>query len=585
MHRYSITTFSVSSILTISLASILACGSSSSDPETPEPAFAEKLSNFSNTEQGLFFAVEVDTNRYELMLVNPTTGALTQISDELSINRGLQPYKISPNGSLVAYRADRDFDGIDELYVNSIAGNSEQLLTDELPQATPASFTQGGSQLVQRTNWEWSVNSEKIIFHSDIDNDDIFEIQIIDADGSDLTLLSADLSTQCFDSCWKLSANGEQLAFISEVVGAADEVSQNLYMVNLDGSGLTQVNQDLSDNSRISQWQWTDDSSAIVYISQNIGSPAQLYSASNDGITRTIYSQAGQETGVSKFALNSTQEQIVYSEDSNLAGTDTLFIIDRENLEKTELIDRFNVTNPTIINWAWSPMDQRIAYMADQETQGVFELFTVQPDGFFHRKINDNYLASGQLQENWQWANSGEHLLYSADIETSTAFDELYINANDGSNNVKANPNLQEGSQLIFNDYAWGLNDSRVIYAVENSNQQISALYSVETAGTNNTRLNEALANGDYLLSNYQFSSDSQSILFRQFRNSDQTIILNLSTLDGLSSQEISSIGEVDYYAWSNDNSRIIYQVKLSEDSSEQLFSKLPDGTSAVRLY
>jgi len=568
------------------LSGILSCGSSSSSPEEPEPPFAQKLSNFLITTKGVFFAVEVDSGRYELFCVDPFSAERHEISDEFSATRGLKRMAISPDTSRVAYRADKDFDGVDELYVNSLSGDAEVQVVSELPTTTPTGLTSGSSQLVSRINWQWSPDSTRIIYHSDFDNDGVFEIQSVLADGTGHAVVSGDISTQCSDeSCWKVSPDGAYITFLSKTDNQNGAVGQNIYVANLEGENLTRLNQQLTNDSRIQTWLWNNDSNLVYYISQNVGTPSALYSVTPDAITRTLISQSGTSHGIYEFAFTAASNLIVFREDTNVADLPSLFIIGEDGLNRTELVDRFTVSNPEVTSWEWSPAAQRIAYVADQETEGTFELFTVETDGEWHRKLNNNLLPSGGLQSNWQWSDNGASIVYFADIETRDPFDELFVSDDDGSNIENVGLQLQADAAISLADMAWVADNSRVIYQVENNNQEIQAIYSVLSNGTNPQLLTGTLEAGDFIYSGFKISTDTNQILYRQFQQNGNYTRLNLSEVDGSVNRDLVTVGQVEYFNWTSDGSRVLYQIKLPGEISEQFYSILPNSSGRLKLY
>ena len=417
----------------------MGCGSSSSTPIEPPPPFTEQISNVIIGPGRVVFAVEVADNRFELFSVDPTSASRTGLNDSFSPATDLRPVDVSPNGALVAYRADKDDNGIDELYVNSINGENEVLISNEMPVTALVGNTQ-----IPVNNWQWTNDSARIIFRSDPDDDGVFEIQTALVDGTGLATLSQDLTTRCFSTdCWKLSGNGNYLTFLVQNGDINTTATQQLYSVALDGANLDELNHTLSSNSRIHNWAFSDNSSLVGYISQDVGSPNQLYVVTPDGVTRTQISDSGIALGVTQFAFAPDSSAIAFSEDANLNGQVSLFTDLIDASDRTELIEHLDVTNPKLFSWQWSANSERVAFISDMRTQNIAELFSVEGDGEWYRKINPNLLPNGVVNDEWQWSNNGAYLSFFADIESMTAYDELYIASADASTQNKVSLALQ----------------------------------------------------------------------------------------------------------------------------------------------
>lgn len=557
----------------------LGCSSSSDSPVAPQPPFAQQVSNVKVTNTEVVFAVEVDADRFELFSVNPTSASRTGLTDSFSPSTDLRPVDISPNGALVAYRSDKDDNGIDELYVNSINGGNEVLISNEMPVTALV-----GSEQIPVNNWQWASDSTRVIFRSDPDDDGVFEIQTMLVDGSDLVTLSQDLMTQCFSTdCWKLSSNGNYLTFLVQNGDISTTATQQLYSVALDGTNLVELNHTLSSNSRIHSWAFSDDNNLVGYISQDVGSPNQLYVVTPDGVTRTLISSSGIALGVTQFAFAPDSSGIAFSEDTNLNSQLSLFTNLIDASDRTELIEHIDVTNPTLFSWQWSANSERVAFISDMRTQNIAELFSVERDGEWYRKINPNLLPNGVVNDEWQWSNNGGYLSFFADIESMTVYDELYVASADATTQNKVSLNLQSGVSIDPQTVIWLSNDSRLLYQLQNSQGLNNAIYSVLPDGTANQKVSHDLTVNMNILLPIEESSDSSQMLFRV--DEGGIISLHNASTDGSSISHLSSIDSVTWADWLTDNSRVIFVATRPGELSQKLLSVLPNGTGEVVLY
>ncbi len=560
-------------LIPLLLLFLIACGDSSSDSVSVPPSpFSEKISNIMITDSAVFFAVEVAEGRYELFGIDPVTGARNDISDVFSANTSLTPVGISPDGTRIAYRADRDNNGTDELYSNLVDGTNEIQLSSLLETST------------DRINWQWMPDSSRIIFRSDPDSDGIFEVQSILPDGSDLQMISADLSVTCdVTLCWKIADDSSVVTFKTESLNQNSQISQNLFAVSAGGSGLTQLNQTLNVDSRINGWKFAPNSLLVAYTSQNAGEVSQLYTVQADASARTLLNNNSLTVGVEYFVWAPDSSHIAFTDDSLTAGLASLYVDLPDATDRIHLIDTFEVANPVVFDWRWAPDSSRIAYTADQETQGIFELFTVQNDGQWHRTMNAPLPENGVVQNEWQWSPSSDFIAFYAEANVDQDYDELYSASADASQLSQVN--LLHDDGLFITRQHWTLDGSRLIYSTTRADGGVNAIYSVLSDGSNVTQLTNSLQDSENIKSGYLISPDSTNIIYQIDSFDASNSSLHIGSVSQSNRLNLVSLGKVLNAYWLNDSSRIIYLVKTDDNISEQMFSILADGTDKVRLY
>jgi|GEM_PF-3059699 len=568
----------------ILLAGLCACGGSSSSDDSPDPLippaeFSQKIQIIHQSDSLLLFTVETATNRFELYSFDLTSGARSAITDYFSANNGLRPFGLNFDNSLIAYRADKDNDGVDELYANLLDGSDEVLLTDAIGTATT-----DNSGTSVHYNWQWLFGSSSLIFRSDPDDDGIFEIQSIAANGSGLVEVSGDLSVKCLNEhCWKTQNQGRTITFMVESVSAMSEVSQTLYSVTSSGSALTQLNQDLNADSRILGWEFSNDDTQVVYVSQNIGSPAELYIVGGNGTNRTLLSNSGLAQGVSEFQLSPDNSRIAFSEDSSLANQLSLYSVERDGTNRRHLLDTINIANPNVIEWQWLADSERIGYRADQNTIGVMELFTVSSDGQFHRQMNPPMASDDLLYEAWLFSPDGQFVSFAGEFATERTFDELYISAADGSRRVAAELNLSDQAIIEVAQSQWTADSSRLLFPVSGE-AGLDGIYALMADGSNTYRVSETLE-GEHALSALYLSSPDSAHLIYQVITPAGDVGLQVADINGGNRTNLVDKGQVSRFVWLTDSSRILYVHQTDDELSQSLYSVLPTGLERVEIY
>jgi len=196
----------------------------------------------------------------------------------------------SADGTKIAFNSDRD--GNSEIYIMNADGTSQMRLTNNSasdanpawsPDGTKIVFTSardGNSEIyimnadgsgqtnitnnpASQTNTNWSPDGTKIVYQTGI------TIRTINIDGTNDVLISAGNNPN-----W--SPDGTKIAFNHDFGGGQ---GQEVYYINLDGTGLTQVTANAATNAVPA---WSPDSSKIVFRSVRDGNN-EIYSINSNG--------------------------------------------------------------------------------------------------------------------------------------------------------------------------------------------------------------------------------------------------------------------------------------------------------------
>ncbi len=157
----------------------------------------------------------------EIYVMNPDGSGITRVSSEQADERSPA---WSPDGTRIAIISARD--GHDQVYVMNADGSGITRLTDD-----PAGNVEPS----------WSPDGTRIVFRSNRDGNS--QIYLMNADGSALTRLTNNVDNDV-QPAW--SPDGSRIAF-TKVVQLCDDVdgcwnTTSIYVINADGSGLTQLN-------------------------------------------------------------------------------------------------------------------------------------------------------------------------------------------------------------------------------------------------------------------------------------------------------------------------------------------------------
>jgi Tol biopolymer transport system component len=181
-----------------------------------------------------------DAGNVEILTVNPDGSARTNITNHPA--RDEQP-KWSPDGTKIAFVSDRN--GNTDIYVMGADGaNPTPLTTDGAGDSAPV----------------WSPDGTKIAFNSDRNGDTGSELWVMNADGSNETLVT-DGTGWDINPSW--SPDSSKLVFERTQFGTVPD-SDNIYRVNVDGSGLTLLTAE-PEHTNDSVPLWSPDGTKIAF--------------------------------------------------------------------------------------------------------------------------------------------------------------------------------------------------------------------------------------------------------------------------------------------------------------------------------
>ncbi len=525
------------------------------NPERPGGQIVRAFQIAPDRSRIAFVATDRATGRLEVYTVRPDGTGAVQVSPDLESGGSLNPFSLawSPDSTRLAYLADlRGDSGTDLLVVDADGSNHLSLTHNPLedvrpgsvmwsPASTHIAYRQGGggadlyvieagggnrvslarsqslASLQDATTVRWAPDNSRLLYRTDKEAADRFELYSVAPDGSAHVKLNGALVDG-----GDVFADG--LAWTpdsAKIVYAANQTEVeaiDLYSVNADGSAATRLNGAVfvppsatpaSRGVMPRTVQVSPDGSHVAYLVEP--TERNLFAVRLDGTGEVELSATSgfslRGVGRTSVAWSATGARLVYVANEFAEAIDDLFSVAADGSGKIRLSAasaRARAVPPESVHWSpdgstvtwlddlsvgglfdlyvagadgsgrtvlnappgaqarideqsiqWSPDGSRVLFVADRNGDGVEELFTVAPDVPGEIRVSRDLPAGGQLVgDTLHWSPDGEWIAYRADHDMAGVF-ELFLARRDGSENLKANGDLAPG-QRIEGSFRWG---------------------------------------------------------------------------------------------------------------------------------
>lgn len=323
----------------------------------------------------------------ELFVVPMTGGTPVKVSGLMTNGGSVWEFAWSPNASQLAYVADKDTDGVNELYVVNADGTGERKLTT-------------GLNLDERFV-EWSPAGDFIAVASgDSENPD-FALYVVPAAGGGLVGISGTKTVELDDDVRpRWSPDGAYIAY----------ATPNTLYVN-DTTGAAEFEMSPGTATDVNQFKWMSDSSRIVW--RGLDSPGVIPQ-------RLFVATVGVGSGSALSNVESFEFAIA-PDDSLIAfiradgATNALYVIAPDGLGET----RISLTPATAQRVrssdvpVWAPDASAVLYAERETSLTSYELHLATPDAATNITLSNIQATSGEL-EDYSFSPEGSRVAYGA---------------------------------------------------------------------------------------------------------------------------------------------------------------------------
>jgi Tol biopolymer transport system component len=364
------------------------------------------------------FTADRDTDgKQELYVVNPAGGLPVKVSGPL-IAQGdvLETFVWASDNVHLAYVADANLVLKLEVFVTTITGGAIRV--------SPASMDdQGGADEI-----EFRPGSTRLAFRADLDADADFEVSMVDANGGNLVTVSG-LGTQ---HAMHWAPNGGRLAFLNNSTGNTQD---RLFTILPGGTGITEVSAlALGANpasSSVTGYAWSNEGSKLGFLAdRDINERFELHTVPAAGGTVINVSAVPVSTDVLDFQWSPTTLLLAYRVNDSVNFLPELWVVFDTGIGKSELADADGQVGIGL--YKWSPSGNRVAYTADHVLDNAMNLWIVTVLG---PPVADAQLSTGILPfqgvHAFEWSPDSTRLLYTSDQDI-TGVDDVYFGIVDG---------------------------------------------------------------------------------------------------------------------------------------------------------
>lgn len=241
----------------------------------------------------------------------------------------------------IAFVSTRD--GNPEVYIMNSDGSEQTRLTNNLAEdRVPV----------------WSPSGEQIAFISKRDGND--EIYIMNVDGSSQTRVTHTNANDYIVSSYTWSPDGKKVAFTLDVFTTMAPLGTTIYVINIDGTGLTQLTNAQGINHSPS---WSPDGNLISFVSEDDGN-FEIYTMNTDGSNKVCLTNNESSDYAPVWSPDSKQIAFTSYQD----GAGEVYIVNVDGSGQSRITDNKEVIYPL----AWLPTNELIVYRLSQVERNIY---------------------------------------------------------------------------------------------------------------------------------------------------------------------------------------------------------------------
>ncbi len=582
--------------------------------------------------QQLLFRANLDTQTVTELYLVPLDGSLPprKLNAPLVGGGDVSSSLITPDGVRVVYLADQTNDETFELFGARLDGGAPPLQYNPPLPAGPVlgdvlgfQATADGSRVLYRADQDsdetfelYSVktgrNSDPVKLNGTLpDSGDVLADFALDADGrrvvhqvlaGSYTLFSAptdgahppvelDSAASQFPLPFGISLDGTRVVY-RKPVSATDH---DLWSAQIDGGSPPVALAALAGARTVAEFQLGPDSGAVVYrADQDVLARFELYRVPIDGSAPALkLNQPLVSLGrVNSFRISPDGGRVVYLADAVVNDRFEVYSVRSDGSRPPVRLNGALVSGGDVTDFAISPDGARVVYRADQVNNGQFDLFSVPIQGqrppLRHSSgvVRTDLIrltalpAARSVEPDFVVSADGGRVIYRADALADNVI-ELFSVPSDGSSDpVQLSGPMVAGGDVI--SFALSPDQSRVVYRADQRADEVFELFSVPPYGTGGgpaIALDTLPSFGD--VDSFRIDPDSQRVIYRADKNTDDVFELFAAPLDGSEPPErlnpiLPAGGDVSSDHVPIPGGRVLHRADQNADDVFELFLDVP---------
>ena len=254
----------------------------------------------------------------------------------------------------------------------------------------------------------WSPDGKKIAFYSNRDDLNIFDIYVMNIDGSNLRRITKAMNNELiWGGTFKWSPDGKKIVF-----PVGNQLNYDIYVIDSDGTGLRQLT---NDSGKENNPVWSPDGKKIAYVSD-----AQIWLMDSDGSNKTKLTD--REDNPDYPVWSPDGKRIAFQ---TLSGYDgEIFVINTDGSNCLQLTD----TQEEEKSPQWSPDGNKLVFYSFSvvnEHVSSSSIYLINADGSGLKLLV-------QDAEDPVWLSDGKHIIFQPDLIGGVR--NIYIINSDGTN-------------------------------------------------------------------------------------------------------------------------------------------------------
>lgn len=537
--------------------------------------------------------LEANDNEFHLYTIKVSTGEIKKISGSLINGGDVKDFTLSPDGTQVIFRADKDIDETIELYAVKLDGTNLRKLNNPF---VAGKSVQADYKISPDGNWVSYRDNSLVASGTDLFISSLNSSQVIKITNSVFSGAS--------DALW--SPDSQEIALRAEIDSTG---CLGLYVYNIASANRKIISTACDASYKDTQtYVWSNDSTKIAFGNATINTRLDLWIANRDGtekihLVTTTANWNGVYSGYKENSIRITPDNqyVVFQADLRGIANSTasgmrfsLYSIKADGTGSPVMLHSDPV-NTAVRDFPLINMNtdgSRVVFTGDLEVDNIYELYASSIDGSNQRKISPaipnqfGAVYSGTQQYFYDWTHNS--VTYLADT-TIDSVAELYISDIGVAATAPRQIRLPTVLTGDYNNFYRSNNGQTVLYRANPIVDAEMHLYASNGDGSNMHRVSKDYVAGGGVLKAYATSNDGSKIAYIADQDTAGMPELYIADAAGGTPLKINTPilfagGSVTEFAFADSLGKIFYRAYTANKAHSDLYSVNYDGTGTTVL-